>query len=341
MYKLLKSMKSNKTLYRLLGESATILRAPGPLAGAEVNKKLVTAVNFHTSFQMCINHVPLRRLVDPDKAVKLVQMEDEDGDIQEAVKLTVHQVLFSHKVNHLPLWQSILQTNDGSWRGYCSNGKGCHNHKEVTTTWSGSIGAHLKFHLLKQGVTDESALKLIRASCSTQSLHDAISATFKNGKVMSAAQAKLDDKVEEMQKRASWVDITVGMEALEQREYKTKLSSRTNLLGPSNPRALNFADDQSIKTFLSKATGTAYTIGVQESLGDTKFMPADNEIDSQESDLFGGYENNGFIEDPFHDEDGGIIANMDLLKRMGPRTLRMQPRQWRPGKWLTRRMMPS
>jgi hypothetical protein len=109
------------------------------------------------------------------------------------------------------------------------------------------------------------------------------------------------------------------MEALKRREYETELSGRTNLLGPSNPSALSFADDQSIKAFLSKAAGTTYTILVQESIGDTKFMPADDEIDSQESDLFRGYENDGFIEDPFHDEDGGIIANMDLLKTDGPK----------------------
>ncbi len=105
MYKLLKAMKTNKMLYRLLGESATILCTPGPLAGPELRKKLATAVNFHTSFQMCINHVPLRGLVDPDKAVKLVCLDDEDGDVQEAVKLSMRQVLFSHKVNRLPLWQ--------------------------------------------------------------------------------------------------------------------------------------------------------------------------------------------------------------------------------------------
>ncbi len=142
------------------------------------------------------------------------------------------------------------------------NGKGCHNHKDVATTWSGSIGAHLKFHLLKRGVTEESALKLIRASCSTQSLHDAISSTFKDGKVASAVQAELDDKLEEMQKRASWVDITVGMEASERREYKTERSGTIKPLNPSDPRALNFANKQSVKTFLSKATGTAYTVGV-------------------------------------------------------------------------------
>jgi hypothetical protein len=200
MYKLLKAMKTNKMIYRLLGESATILCAPGPSAGPELRKKLATAVNFHTSFQMCINHIPLRGLVDLDKAVELVHLDDKDGDVQEAVKLTMRQVLFSHKVDRLPLWQLIVRNDDGSWCGYYSNGKGCHNHKDVPITWSGSIGAHLKFHLLKRGVTEESTLKLIRASCSMQSLYNAISLTFKDGKVVSVVQAELDNKLEEMQK---------------------------------------------------------------------------------------------------------------------------------------------
>ncbi len=37
-------------------------------------------------------------------------------------------------------------------------------------------------------------------------------------------------------------------------------------------------------------------------------------MDSQELDLFEGYKNDGFVEDPFHNKDCGIIANMDLLK---------------------------
>jgi hypothetical protein len=50
VYKLLKAMKSNKSLYRILGDSATILRAPGPNASKETRKKLATAVSFHTAF---------------------------------------------------------------------------------------------------------------------------------------------------------------------------------------------------------------------------------------------------------------------------------------------------
>ncbi len=131
---------------------------------------------------------------------------------------------------------------------------------------------------------------------------------------MSAAQAEMEDELEEMAKRASWVDITVGMEASEKREYENECNGTMQLLDPSNPRALNFAEEQSVKSFSSKVAGTAYTVGIQESLGNTAYMPMDDNIDSQESDLFEGYEDDGFIEDPFHDKDRGIIANMDLLK---------------------------
>jgi hypothetical protein len=170
MYKLLKAMKMNKSLYCLLGKAFTTVQAPRPTALPSMKKKLAATVAFHTSFQMSINHIPLWGLVDPDKEVKLVRIEDKDGDPQELDTVSMHQVLFKHQVNHLPLWQSLLQNDDSRWHGHYSNGKGCQNHKGVATTWSGSIAAYLKFHLLKRGVTEESALKLIHASCTTQAL---------------------------------------------------------------------------------------------------------------------------------------------------------------------------
>jgi hypothetical protein len=260
IYKLLKAMKTNKSIYRVLGDSAIILRAPGPKASEDMKKQLGMAVAFHTAFQMSINFVMLRGFLDPDKAVEVNRIEDEDGDDQEAVRLLVRQVMYSHKVNHLPLWQAIVQNDDGSWCGYYSNGKGCQNHKDVATAWAGAIGAHLKFHLLKRGVTEASALKLVRASCSAQTFHDACTSTYKDGKVVSAAQAEMDNELEEMQKRASWVDITagIGMEVSKRQEYDAEHIIQR--LDPSDPRALNFEEDQSLKTFSSQAAGTAYTI---------------------------------------------------------------------------------
>jgi hypothetical protein len=119
----------------------------------------------------------------------------------------------------------------------------------------------------------------------------------------------MDDDLEEMQCRVCWVDITVGMEASERKEYDAKRMIQR--LDPSDPRALNFDDEQSLKTFTSHAAGTAYTITPLESLGETAYVPPDDEVDSQESDLFELDEDDGFVEDPFHDEEREVIANME------------------------------
>jgi hypothetical protein len=81
-YTLIKVMKKNKSLYRLLGYSITVTKNPGLDASPGVRTKLAQAVHWHTSFQMSINHASLRGLVDPDKLVELHRMEDVEGDPQ-------------------------------------------------------------------------------------------------------------------------------------------------------------------------------------------------------------------------------------------------------------------
>lgn len=88
--------------------------APGPKASYKLKKMLATAISFYTSFQMSINYASLHGLVNLDKEAELVFIEDEEGDEQEAVTLTVCQEMFSHEVNHLPLWQAVVQNDNGS-----------------------------------------------------------------------------------------------------------------------------------------------------------------------------------------------------------------------------------
>jgi hypothetical protein len=71
---------------------------------------------------------------------------------------------------------------------------------------------------------------------------------MKNGKViLGVQQAELDDNMEDMMKRACRVDITKGMEMSERVEYKHEAHSQAQLLDPSNPDALNFLEEQSMK----------------------------------------------------------------------------------------------
>jgi hypothetical protein len=210
-YMILKVMKNNKSIFWLLGMALMLARNPGPDALPVLCMHLAGLVHFHIFFQMPINHVALRGLVNPDKEVAILRLEDEDGDPQDKVSITVRQVLFKHTVDGIPLWQNILQNNDGSWHGYYSNGQGCKCHKGVATSWSGYVLGHLKFHLLKRGVTEESTLALIRESFSPQALWEALNTRMKNGWVVSAVQAEMEDKMDDMMKRAYWVDIRMGM----------------------------------------------------------------------------------------------------------------------------------
>jgi hypothetical protein len=254
LYTILKVMKKNKSIFRLLGSGLLLVKNPGPNATPQMKQRLASAVHFHMSFQMLINHVALRGLVTPDKQVTINHLEDDNGDPQDSVLISVWQILLKHKINHLPLWQSILQNNDGSWCGYYSNGKGCEKHKGIATDWLRCIAAHLKFHLLKQGVMEESAFKLIRASCSPQAFCNAINANMKDGKVILAMQAELDDNMEDTMKRACWVDITKGMEMSKRVQYEYKARGQAHLLDPNKPEALNFLDEQSMKLLNMQVT---------------------------------------------------------------------------------------
>ena len=98
---------------------------------------------------------------------------------------------------------------------------------------------------------------------------------------MSAAQAEMDDKLDEMCKSDSWVDITRGMETSKRIRNKNELHGTIHILDPSNPLALSFADEQSIKMFTTHQTGiTNYMAQIPASLGGTAYMPDNNKIDS-------------------------------------------------------------
>jgi hypothetical protein len=170
---------------------------------------------------------------------------------------------------------------------------------------------------MKRGVTDKSALALIRASFSQQALRDAANGTMKDGKVVSATQAKFDEKLDDMMCKAMWVDITKGMELSERVEYKQEARGRAYLLDPSNPEALNFADEQSVKTLNTATTGgLIYTTAISASLGDTTYIPTkEDDVDSQETDVFAQ-------DAKENDKDGGdnkeIISNiLDISKLTG------------------------
>ncbi len=242
--------------------------------------------------------------------------------MQDAVKKTVRHILKKHKVKHLSLWQCIHQNDNGSWKSCYSNGLGCKTHKSVVIDWGGCAAAQLRYHLLKCGVTDKSALSLIKASFSPQAFRNALSATMKQGKVVSALQAEMEDEMEAIVKNTTWGDITMGMELGERAEYKNKLRAKASLLNPSSPEALNFEDDMTTKSInTAAARGSVYMVAFSALIRETAYVPGN--VDSQESDIL-DESNEESIQEDDTDADvfGGIITNIDAIgkARTGPDT---------------------
>jgi hypothetical protein len=312
IYCILKVMKKNRFIYKLLGQNAKIMKNVGRDAPPSLKMELASYVHWHTAHQMSINHAAMHGLVNTNKRVELFHLADGNGNAQESVITSVQEILTKHRVDHLCLWQGMFQNNDGSWKGFYLNGKGCKRHKGTATRWLGCPAAHLRFHLLKRGVTNDSALNLIRRSFTPQAFWDALQATFKDGKVVLAAQAEMQDELEDAKHNAPWVDITQGMEMLERLEHELELRGQTTLLDPSNPEALNFNEEQSFKSFGTAGTNASlYTSNQSVSLEGTAFEPQDDEdIDSQELSIFGGSDISRANENMDDDTEGAFIENM-------------------------------
>ena len=120
-------------IYKLLGQNVKIMKNVGCNAPPSLRMELAFYVHWHTAYQMTINSITLRSLVNPDKRAELFRLEDGNGDAQESVVTSAREIMSKHRVHRLCLWQGIFQNNDGSWKGFYSNGKGCVRHKGTAT----------------------------------------------------------------------------------------------------------------------------------------------------------------------------------------------------------------
>jgi hypothetical protein len=136
--------------------------------------------------------------------------------------------------------------------------------------------------------------------------------TFKDGNVVSVAQAGMQDELEDAKRNAPWVDITQGVELSEKLEHEPELRGWMQLLHPSHPKALNFNEEQSFKSLGTAGTNASlYTSTQSVSLGGTAFEPWDDEeVDSQESPIFGGSDSSKAEDNLEDDTEGVFIENM-------------------------------
>jgi hypothetical protein len=105
-------------------------------------------------------------------------------------------------------------------------------------------------------------------------------------------------------------------------EYEQGSCGRAFKLDPSNPEALNFADEQPIKLLNTAVTGrSVYTTAFSASLGETAYMPTeDDDVDSQETDVFEQDFNKSDEDDV---DDNEVITNLiNITKLSGEEALK-------------------
>jgi hypothetical protein len=73
-------MKKNRSIYKLLGLNVKIMKNIGRDAPPSLRMELASYVHWHTAYQMSIKHTALRGLVNPDKRVELLRIDDCDGE---------------------------------------------------------------------------------------------------------------------------------------------------------------------------------------------------------------------------------------------------------------------
>jgi hypothetical protein len=131
----------------------------------------------------------------------------------------------------------------------------------------------------------------------------------------------MQEEFEDAQHHALWVDITQGMEASEHLEYEQEIWGRASLLDPSNPEALNFNKEQLFKSLRTTGTNASrFTTAHLVLLGGTAYEPQEeDEIDSQESNIFKSSEVGSDEEENIEDYNGPIIKNMDTIGTTGQR----------------------
>ena len=82
----------------------------------------------------------------------------------------MREITIEANINGMCLWQVVLSSESGSWKGSHSKRKGCANQQGRVKSWGSQVVTELKFFMLKRGVTLEPTTKLIVASFSAEAV---------------------------------------------------------------------------------------------------------------------------------------------------------------------------
>ena len=198
-------IKQDKMLF---GEFARFYKGPGIGANNSDKQPLGLLLQSHIAIVQSLAKVPLTGLMFLDMEHDLELAPDAEGHPRETVTLSLQQILMKRKIGKPHVWQCILPRHGGGWEGYHVNGRGCEDHRVEALTWSECLSAHIRFHLLKRGVTATSMEDAINLSFTVNSAIEAFGAKLIKGKIFTAGNASAMTLAKDLE--GSWVNIGLG-----------------------------------------------------------------------------------------------------------------------------------
>ncbi len=298
-------MYQAKRFQALFGEAAFYYNNPGLDASAGERSTLAGILMRHIAMVQSMGHFVIKGLVHLDRRFPLTKFDDDEPDkVSILVDRLVRELMMGKKIHGTKAWILIAQTQDRHWVEYYRFGVGNNGHKKLALEWSGSLSAHIRFHLLGRGFDNAGINDLIKGSFDLQATKDAAQAVVgEDGHVKSIQQAEAEQVLLNHDKTQHWVDLTLGMTKKQQDEYERECAAQAKQ-AESADRGYNFDDTHSVNPVAGQPDyGTTFTITGNQSLGETAYNVV--MVGSDDSDL------EEFAADLYKDEDRGANS-MDL-----------------------------
>jgi hypothetical protein len=259
----------------------------------------------------------------PDKKITLELANDADGDARDPVTVTLRQLLMKQRINKPKVWQGILPNNDGGFDAYFANGLGCAEHRSRALTWSACMGAHIRFYLLKRGVTAESMASFINGVFTYDAAHEAFDARLIRNQVYTVGAATAESTRIDIE-NSSWIDTALGSTVAMKKDSSGTVLQRpqVTLRHNTDPTAFNFADSK--KPDVKDTGSVAYSAGGDQTLGGSEYgdenQAAHDEVDdvAVEEDInsFGSTESQLWTSSKKDSSNKAtIIDNIDIVTK--------------------------
>ena len=224
---------------KVFGQFTGIFKNPGSSCSLAERKTWGDIISRHGSINLSMGSVLLNGLVDADVRYGLEFLPDEEGNAKPPVRRSVREILMGVKVGGVRLLQVVMATETGIYEAHYPNGKGCIPHQTAAREWGSMTAAHLRYHVQKRGVTEDSAFGLLNAAFSAEAVLQAETATLNShGKVINQRQRRMESEIAAID-ACSWVDSKAGLCKSELVEMMG-VQEKESVIDPTSMAAFNF-----------------------------------------------------------------------------------------------------